>query len=161
MSILVRRIRVRGVPADFRVPRGWPTPTDRWIRANAFWQPPAGWTPLSGLRPAPRGWTFWVPNPLMARSRAGMYRGATIWSQAGGLLFIAAIAARIAFTTMDVPVGTLGQVFALAGAACMVGFIVAHRYTTTRALEQFSALARAGRAARLTREYQKYLVDAG
>ena len=50
-----RRIRVSGVRGDFLTPRGWPTPTDQWIRANTFWQPPEGWVPLPGLKPAPKG----------------------------------------------------------------------------------------------------------
>jgi hypothetical protein len=82
------------VPADFRVPRGWPTPTDKWVRDNAFWQPAAGWSPPEAAAAAPDGWEFWTPNKLWWQTTGAYYRSIAIWGRLSnwlGYLFVVAL----------------------------------------------------------------------
>ncbi|WEK13886.1 MAG: hypothetical protein P0Y48_01350 [Candidatus Microbacterium phytovorans] len=159
---MARTIRVAGVPADFRVPRGWPVPTDRWIRTNAFWVPPADWTPTTHLRPAPRGWRFWQPNPLWSQSQAQLYRRARIWLYAGFTLMLLGVGSRIlGSVTRDDAFALLS--FALLGVA-LASYIV-HAVVWARitrgTLQRFAEIAEESRRRYLTREYQRYLLDAG
>lgn len=159
---MARRIRVAGVPADFRVPRGWPTPTDRWIRTNAFWVPPADWTPVPGMRPAPANWTFWVPNRLWEQTREAVYHPLRVWNR----LITAAVALHLLLGAWRI-LGDLPSLIAsfappLLFTAIIIGFVgyLTHRRRLTqRALARHAILAAEGRTQRLTREYQRYLVD--
>jgi hypothetical protein len=159
---MTRRIRVAGVPADFRVPPGWPTPTDRWIRTNAFWVPPVDWTPLPGLKPAPRSWTYWSPNPLWRKTRSAAYRAHRIFARVTGILLLVVLAAGWAARAADAPAPALvslaivGLTLALAG---LIGYLATYTFATDRALAHHALLAAEGRTQRLTREYQRYLLD--
>ena len=43
----------------FNAPPGWDTPTD------PTWTPPRGWEPKPWWPPAPSGWQFWIPDPIL------------------------------------------------------------------------------------------------
>lgn len=160
---MARRIRVAGVPADFRVPRGWPTPTDRWIRTNAFWVPPVDWAPMPGIPPAPAHWTFWVPNRLWDKTRGAVYGPLRRWSR---LMFVALalqVLLRVWVVTSHPPLSVTSPVSSALAVAMMtglIGYLIHHRRLTQRALAQHAILAAEGRTQRLTREYQRYLMDA-
>lgn len=159
---MARRIRVAGVPADLRVPRGWPAPTDRWIRTNAFWVPPADWTPMPGVRPAPANWTFWVPNRLWEQTREAVYRPLRVWNRVviAGVALSILLRVWVAMTVPPTGVTTLiWVVWLLAMIIGFVGYITHRRRLTQRALARHAILAAEGRTQRLTREYQRYLVD--
>ena len=159
---MARTVRVAGVPGDFRVPRGWPTPTDRWIRANAFWVPPTGWTPTPGLRPAPAGWRFWRANPLWLRSKGHLYSRVNMLSRSGGVAVVVAIAARIASSLTGLEALAIVSLVAwCAGLVSYVAYFVLYVRITRRALREFAQLAEASRHQHLTREYQRYLLDVG
>ncbi len=156
-----RRIRVARVHADFMTPRGWPTPTDAWIRANVFWQPPAGWTPVPGLRPAPDGWRFWAPIPEWGRTAAGFLRPVMVWTRLGNWSLIGALVFSIASALLGEPDLRWGSVacFAVTGVSLvifMATYVRRRRLLYARAVEA----AEVQRAARLTRAYQSYLRDA-
>lgn len=157
-----RRIRVAGVPADFRVPRGWPTPTDRWIRTNAFWVPPLGWTPLPDLKPAPRHWTYWSPNPLWHKTRGAAYRGLRVWSRLTWIVLLGSAAAGWWARTVQAPAPVTTSLSILTATlivVSLIGYIATYRSATSRALAQHAVVAAEGRTKRLTREYQRYLLD--
>lgn len=159
---MARRIRVAGVPADFRVPRGWPTPTDRWIRANAFWVPPVDWTPLPEVPPAPHRWTFWTPNPLWNTTRAHVYSSLRVWTWVGVAGFVLGVLTRVWAFAGDPPREMLtaaGLVTFALLATSLIGYAAGHRRLTQRALAQHAVAAAEGRTQRLTREYQRYLLD--
>lgn len=153
-----KRIRVPGVPADFRVPPGWPVPTDRWIRENALWHPPNGWAPLPNIAPAPAQWRFWVPNELGRRVMGRRFRSIA-WmaglASAGGYLFLALV---ILGAVLDV---TELRLVAWGIGLGAVTLLVAHESVTSRRsarlLAEMTALAERGREERLKREYQHYL----
>ena len=159
---MTRRIRVGGVPADFRVPRGWPVPTDRWVRTNALWIPPVGWTPLPGLEPAPRNWRYWSPNPLWHKTRGHVYRVPRMWGHVGGIALLGSAATRWWAHAAQVPdavVTSLGILSTTVVFASLIGYISTHRSATHRALVRHAIGAAEGRTERLTREYQRYLLD--
>lgn len=154
-------VRVPGVTADFRAPRGWPTPTDSWIRANAFWQPPAGWTPMEGVRPAPEGWRFWAPNPLWHRVNATHFRRITPVRRAADILGYAVVLFVLLRWVLG-PQQTVvlivpTYVAALAGVTCLVIFAVLRGRLTRDAVAAMTEGAAVERHQRLVREYQKYL----
>jgi hypothetical protein len=154
-------IRVQAVGGDFRVPRGWPQPTDQWIRENLFWQPPDGWVPREGLRPAPAGWEFWRPNPLWERLSAGMFRKARRWLHAANtflLLSIVLAAGRFLLPT-DMVLGPLSGVAFVLSVACSVGWLIAKHRITRQILIRIRRAAEDERKKRLVREYQSYLRD--
>lgn len=56
------------LPRVYNPPPGWNEELVSWQKQNAGWAPPtADWTPAtpSGARPAPKGWQFWVVNPIL------------------------------------------------------------------------------------------------
>lgn len=156
-----RRIRVAGVSADFRVPRGWPTPTDGWVRSNVFWQPPPGWTPRPDLPRASLDWRFWVPNEQWKAMSASRYRSATRWLYTAGAVALLHLAVRAGLASAVLPdTATLALLpLALAAVACLVMFGLARRRATKHLLTELAVLAERKRAERLTREYQHYLLD--
>ena len=154
-----KRIRVPGVPADFRVPPGWPSPTDKWIRDNAMWQPPAGWTPAPNVVAAPSGWHYWVPNKLWSQTTGAYYSSIAIWARLSNwcaALWLVAFAASVflGFSPMLRLIGWSAAVASLA-------LIIVHEWLKARMskklLAQFAIVAQRGRERRLTREYQRYL----
>jgi len=162
----VRRVRVGGVAADFLVPPKWPTPTDRWIRNNTFWEPPPGWTPLGGLPPAPVGWVFWKPNPQFLRRRIATDAALALWARLSNLLFlfwVALAALHVVVTVMELPrPPALG--FLLSGALiASLGCTIVRESLRTRLIrrtaQQAAVAAADERQRRLVREYQRYLAD--
>ncbi len=157
----VRRIRVAGVPADFRVPRGWPSPTDKWVRENVFWQPPPGWAPLSDLRPAPVDWVYWTPNPLLPRIAARPFRAIAGWMRMSNVLALAFLVALAGAAVTGHPaLRTLGTCFAAAAVVCVLVHESLRARTTRRLVIEFALVAERGRSERLTKEYQRYLTAA-
>lgn len=153
----IARARVPGVPADFRVPRGWPTPNDQWVRENALWIPPPGWTPLPGLRPAPAGWRYWRPNrlwPIVARTH--LSRSRTWWAVADGMLLLTLVCSVLAARVHGEGL-TFAATQALAVATVVVMITAATvRWQAQRMAEVvFASLAAAGRLRRLEDECQK------
>ena len=156
-----RRIRVAGVRGDFLVPRGWPTPTDHWIRVNTFWQPPRDWTPLPGLKPAPAGWQFWVPNKTWDLAAAKYYRPLQAWMRASNIAGVACLAALIGATLLHTPILRLAALlFLLIGIICLMVLRLKWRSMTAQLLAHATRGAERARNERLAREYQRYLVDA-
>ena len=158
----VRKVRVPGVPADFRVPPGWPTPTDRWVRANAFWQPPAGWVPLPDTRPAPDGWRYWDPNPEWDRRYAANYRDIAVWGRVPNVLAVVWLLIVVAsfFAPEVAALAILGWLALLAAFGCLIVHEVLRRRITQRALSYLAGVAADARGKNLIREYQRYLMDA-
>lgn len=153
------RIRVAGVPADFRVPTGWSTPTDRWVRDNAFWQPPTGWSPAPGTPAAPVGWEFWSPNKLWWQTTGAYYRSIAIWRRLSNWLAIVFLAALISAAFVG-PSPILAAV-RLSAALASIALLIVHESLkarlTKKLLAEFAVVAQRGRHDRLTREYQRYL----
>ncbi|MGN6221891.1 MAG: hypothetical protein ACTHNQ_20520 [Microbacterium sp.] len=154
-----KRIRVPGVPADFRVPPGWPSPTDKWIRDNALWQPPEGWTPVPSVAAAPSEWRYWVPNKLWVQTTGAYYASIAIWARlsnwCAALWLVAFVgAAFLGFSPML-------RIVAWSAAAASLGFLIVHESLKARMsktlLAEFAVVAQHGRQQRLTREYQRYL----
>jgi len=152
---------VSGVPADFRVPPGWPVPTDRWVRANTFWQPPAGWMPISGIPPAPEGWRFWAPNPEWDRRYAANYRSIAMWGRIPNVLAVVWLLTIVAsFFVPENPAPAIAAWLALLAAfGCLVVHEVLRRRMTRRALTHLAGVAADARGKYLIREYQRYLVE--
>ena len=120
-----RRIRVAGVRGDFLTPRGWPAPTDQWIRANTFWQPPADWTPLPGLKPAPKGWQFWTTNRTWDIAAATYYAPLQGWMRASNIAGFACIVTFTAAFGLQLPMLRLAvMLFFLIGIVCLIVFRV-------------------------------------
>ena len=156
------KVRIPGLAADFRVPRGWPVPTDSWLRSNAFWDPPEGWVPLPGLPRAPAGWRFWQPNDQWQRGNPALYRPTLIWLRASsvlGWLFLATLAssALLRLGGTDVVLWPVGVALLAAGSMCFVAGEVIRGRITRSAMVQIAVLAAAERERRLVREYQRYL----
>lgn len=156
-----RRIRVAGVRGDFLTPRGWPTPTDDWIRENAFWQPPVGWTPLPGLKPAPAGWQFWTTNPTWDAAATAWYAPIRGWYRAFMIASSACWPAFIAAAVFHINALRLAAfVFFLIGFLCLVAYEVRKRRMTAEMFLRVTTGATRRRDERLVREYQSYLRDA-
>ena len=156
-----RRIRVAGVRGDFLTPRGWPTPTDEWIRANTFWEPPAGWTPLPGLKPAPKNWRFWATNDAWDSAAAAYYAPLQGWRRAFNTASIASLAVLAASFAFHVPLGRAAALLIfLIGFACLVVFQARKRRMTAEMLASATKGAARARNERLARQYQRYLLDA-
>ncbi len=159
MGMHARRVRVPGVPADFRVPAGWPTPTDRWLRDNAFWQPPPGWTPRPTLRPAPSHWRYWSPNPAWRTAIAPVFRSILPWAQAARalgaiwlLLFLVALWVGLP------PVATaVGGMAAVGAVACLVVYVILRSRLVRSVLAEAAIVAERERRERMMLEYQRYL----
>ncbi len=153
------RIRVAGVPADFRVPRGWPTPTDRWVRDNAFWLPPADWSPTPSTPAAPEGWEFWAPNKLWWQTTGAHYRSIAIWGRLSNWLALVFLATLIAAAFIG-PSPLLALV-RFSAALASITLLIIHESLkarlTKKLLARFAVVAQRGRQERLTREYQRYL----
>nr|WP_274636519.1 hypothetical protein [Microbacterium bovistercoris] len=160
MTGRARRIRVPGVAADFRVPPGWTTPTDQWIRENAFWRPPAEWTPRDGLPLAPADWVFWLPNTHWYATGTSMYRGVMRWQTSAAWLALASILVTTAsaFLSAFPLVRLAGTALGAAMLACLIVYTVLRARTTRRLFRQLESEADRRRSQRLTREYQRYLV---
>ena len=159
MTRRARRIRVPGVPADFRVPRGWPTPTDKWVRDNAFWHPPADWTPLPSLPAAPDSWVYWVPNKLWNKSMGGHFRSIAVWASASNWLGLVWLITLVAGPLIGY--SPLLRVFGLTAGLASLALAVLHEgmksRRTKRLITEFAIVAHRGRHERLIREYQRYL----
>ncbi|BDV31254.1 hypothetical protein [Microbacterium terricola] len=156
-----RRIRVSGVRGDFRTPPGWPTPTDNWIRANTFWQPPAEWTPLPGLKPAPKGWQFWTTNRTWDNAATKYYAPLNGWMRVFNIAAFASTATFIAAFIAHIPVlGLAAMLLFVFAFACLVVVHVRRRRMTAELITHATRGAERARAERLAREYQRYLVDA-
>lgn len=156
-----RRIRVAGVRGDFLTPRGWPTPTDEWIRANAFWQPPEGWVPRPGLKPAPQGWRFWTTNKTWETAAVKYYAPLQGWMRASNIAAVAAIAGWVGSIALQLGLLRLAAfAFFLIGFICLMVFRAKKRRMTATLFSHVTVGAEHGRAERLTREYQRYLLDA-
>lgn len=155
-----RRIRVNGVPADFRVPRGWPTPTDKWVRENAFWRPPPGWTPRPSLRAAPDSWVYWVPNNLWSQVTGNYFRSIAVWARISTVLALVYLVTMIAGPLIGYSPLLRGVGFAAAAISVML--LVVHAAMkarmSKRLLTRFAIDAQLIRHDRLVREYQRYLV---
>lgn len=155
-----RRIRVAGVRGDFRTPPGWPTPTDHWIRANTFWTPPAGWTPLPGLKPAPHDWRFWTTNKTWDVAATKYYAPLNGWMRAFHMAAFASTATFIAAVITRLPELRLAAMLFFAMAfACLVVHQVRRRRMTAELMTHVTRGAERARAERLAREYQRYLLD--
>lgn len=155
-----RRIRVSGARADFVTPRGWPTPTDQWVRSNVFWQPPDGWTPLTGLRPAPANWRFWVPNKEWEAAGEQYFRPATNWWRAANYAAAGFIAANLAAWMLQIPtLRWAGIACAAVGVACLIAFSVKKRRLSRVLFAKTTEAAARLRTERMTRAYQRYLLD--
>jgi hypothetical protein len=150
---------VPGVPADFRLPRGWPTPTDKWVRENAFWQPPPGWTPVAGARAAPEDWSYWVPNTLWTRVAAPRSGSIAPFVRIANWLVIVYIAARVAGLFLGNPpaLAAIALIPMIGAIVCFVTYGVLRRRLTRQLMVEFAVLAQRGRTERLTKEYQRYL----
>ena len=62
------------LPRVYNPPPGWDEELVSWQKENVGWTPPtADWTPKSppGALPAPRGWQFWVVNPMLVAQARG------------------------------------------------------------------------------------------
>jgi hypothetical protein len=159
---VTKRVRVPGVPVDFRVPRGWPTPTDRWIRENVLWSPPPGWTPLPGAPSAPSGWQYWTPNDQWSTFTATYYRPIRKWNRTAnwlGVLWIVATVAGIVYPA-SIPFHAVAVVALLAGVGFALAYQALDARTTRDILANLAIVADQERARRLTRAYQRYLTDA-
>lgn len=156
-----RRIRVAGVRGDFRTAPGWPTPTDHWIRANTFGTPPAGWTPLPGLKPAPHDWRFWTTNKTWDVAATKYYAPLNGWMRAFHMAAFASTATFIAAVLTRLPELRLAAMLFFAMAlACLVVHQVRRRRMTAELMTHVTRGVERARAERLAREYQRYLVDA-
>lgn len=159
MGMHTRRVRVPGVPADFRVPSGWPTPIDRWVQDNAFWQPPPGWTPRPGLRPAPDRWRYWSPNPAWRAAMAPVLRSIRPWAQAAGVLgAVWLVVLLIALWAGPSPVTVVaGGSLGVGAIACLVVYILFRDSLVRRVMAEAAIVAERERRARMMLEYQRYL----
>ena len=156
-----RRIRVAGVRGDFRTPPGWPTRTDQWIRANTFWNPPAGWTPLPGLEPAPKDWRFWTTNKTWDAGATRYYAPLKGWMRSFNMASFAGIVTFVtAAVTHLVELRLAGLLFFVIAFTCLVVHRVRRRRMTEELLAHATRGAERARSERLAREYQRYLVDA-
>lgn len=156
-----RRIRVTGVRGDFRTPPGWPTPTDHWIRLNTFWTPPAGWTPLPGVKPAPEGWQFWTTNKTWDVAATRYYAPLGGWMRAFNIAAFASTATFIAAFVSQLPELRLAaMLFFVIAFTCLVVFQARKRRMTAELMTHVTRGAERARAERLAREYQRYILDA-
>lgn len=158
----MRIIRLPNVAADFRVPPKWPQPTDAWIRANLFWEPPEGWVPIDGLPPAPPGWKFWRPNPTWHRVSAPLFRRVDMIRRvavAVMVIFLVVVVTRFALPTNSLFVW-LSSACALAGLTCLIVSEVLRSRTTRAAINRITIAAAEERHKRVVREYQRYLREA-
>ncbi len=156
-----RRIRVAGVRGDFLTPRGWPTPTDQWIRANTFWQPPEGWTPAPGLKPAPKGWRFWTPNKTWDIAARKYYAPLQGWMRASNIAAVACAVALVGATVLQLTILTLAaMLFLVIGLVCLIVFRARRKRMTSELLAHVTTGAERARNERLAREYQRYILDA-
>jgi hypothetical protein len=141
------------------VPPGWPTPTDKWIRDNAFWQPPTGWTPIEKVRAAPEGWQFWTTNKLWQRSIGDRLRSVVILRRIANWLALIWLATLVAAFLLDYPplLRLVGFAAALSAFGLVVVSEVLRARKSKRLIAEFAVVAERGRRDRLTREYQRYL----
>ncbi|NLP82808.1 hypothetical protein HF576_03015 [Microbacterium sp. CFH 90308] len=158
----MRVIRVPNVAADFRVPPGWPAPTNAWIRANAFWNPPEGWVPLDHLRPAPTGWKYWRPNPTWNRMSARLFGRVNALRRVGDWLVIVWIVLLIVRLSLPplAALNVLSITCALAALACLIIAEGLRARQTRSAMKRIASVALEEREKRLVRNYQKYLLEA-
>lgn len=147
-----------GVGADFLVPHGWPAPTDRWIRINALWQPPPGWTPLPDLPSAADGWRFWSPNRAWHVVNASAYAHLGGWVHATTGALLAGFAGAAAARLLDLPLLYLVAAGALLVAlGCRVVHAVQRRRLTAVLFAAATFGAEHARRNRLVADYQRYL----
>jgi hypothetical protein len=141
------------------VPPGWPIPTDKWIRDNAFWQPPSNWTPLPNTPEAPDEWRFWLPNKLWQQTTGAYYGAIAIWARLSNWAAVLWLVAFAASPFLGFPPAL--RIVAWCAAIASLALIIVHESLKARAsktlLAQFAVMAQRGRQERLTREYQRYL----
>jgi hypothetical protein len=153
-----RRIHVEGVPADLLIPRGWPIPTDKWVRDNALWNPPPGWTPVPNASPAPAEWSFWTTNKLWWQITGAHFQPIRILLRLSNWLSLAGIALLVAGALLDSPgLRAVGVVVMVASLALGITHEVLKARMAKTLLAKFAVVAERGRRERLTREYQRYL----
>ena len=136
-------------------------PTDRWVRANTFWEPPAGWVPISAIPPAPEGWRFWAPNPEWDRRYAADYHGIAIWGRIPNALAVVWLLTIVAsfFAPENAPLAMAAWLVLAAAFACLIVHEVLRRRITRRAMASLAGVAADARGKYLIREYQRYLVE--
>lgn len=153
-----RRIHVEGVPADLLIPRGWPIPTDKWIRDNALWHPPPGWTPVPNVSPAPAGWSFWTTNKLWWRVTAAHFQSIRLLLRISNWLAFAWLAFIVASALLDSPaVRAVAIILMIASLTLVIVHEVRKARMAKTLIAEFAVVAQRGRHERLTREYQRYL----
>ena len=158
LRMFARRVRVPGVPVDFRVPVGWPTPTDRWVQDNAFWRPSPGWTPRPGLQPAPKGWRYWSPNPGWRNATTPVYRSIRPWARASaivGALSLIVVVLSL-FAEISGVAQALGWTFGVVAATSVAIYGMLRRRLTRVLMVEAAAVAEQARWQRMVREYQRY-----
>lgn len=91
-----------GAPLSFRVPPGWPAPSEMWVYLNQAWMPPtAAWVPRANVPAPPLDWEYWAPTPVFdelrrevaARHRRRVVGAGTI----SALLFIVGFTVPVMF----------------------------------------------------------------
>ncbi|WP_374975053.1 hypothetical protein ACEYYH_14490 [Microbacterium trichothecenolyticum] len=143
---------------DFRVPVGWPTPADWWVRENLFWQPPPGWTPRAGLAPPSKGWRYWTPNPGWRKATAPAYRFIRHWARAAVLLGVPCLILAVVSLVVDIPLvaQVVGWAFGTLATGCVVVYGILRRRITRGVLDEAASLAAQERRERMVHEYQRY-----
>ncbi|MHC2999971.1 hypothetical protein [Microbacterium sp. HJ5] len=129
------------------------------MRDNAFWLPPADWTPTPSTPTAPEGWKFWAPNKLWWQTTGAHYRSIAIWGRLSNVLALVFLAALISAAFIG-PSPLLSGVRVSATLGSITLLIVHESLKarlTKKLLPQFAVLAQHGQQERLTREYQRYL----
>lgn len=96
------------------------------------------------------------------KSKGHLYTRLRVWSYSATAAVAVAVLSRIVTTLANaelLAVVTFGA-FAVA-VGCQLAFLIAHTRVTRHALDGFAVIAAENRRQRMTREYQRYLLDAG
>jgi len=94
------------LPMRFHLPEGWPEPSIDWLAANQGWDPPAGWTPLPGVDPAPSGWTWWSRDEIGWKAMtSGALRGYRIGIAVSVAVLVVGVALTVITRTKHPDVG--------------------------------------------------------
>ncbi|MDL5351450.1 hypothetical protein [Microbacterium sp. zg-YB36] len=150
------------------MPPKWPIPTDKWIRANAFWEPPVDWIPIGGLPSAPADWQFWKPNPQFQPRRIATDATLAMWRRISNVLatvMVVTFAVNVLLPLAGAErVPTLA--FIVSAAACgNVVCLLVRESRKAQLIRHSAAHAAIGaaeeRQRRLVRDYQAYLADPG
>lgn len=153
-----RRVHVEGVPADMLIPRGWPIPTDKWVRDNALWHPPPGWSPGPNVEPAPANWNFWTPNKLWWQITPAHFQSIRILQRVSNWLVPIWLLSMVGAGLLDSPALRAVAITAMIVALALAIIHEVLKGRMSKALiAKFAIVAQRGRQERLTREYQRYL----